>query len=340
MSQGVIGEIERLIRRDPARRGLVSSESLHGPLCPGHLAPAAEHLARNARSVGIVTGFFIPRGEPPAAETDGPAGGCVLALSLRTLGIESFLITDAHCQRAVSAAAEASGLPPEAVHCPGSGPRWIDEFFAHKAGRNLTHLIALERVGPAHTPESLIAQSRAGSPPLEEFLQSVSPDDYDRCHNMRGELIDDWTAGLHRLFEELPTFRPEAISIGIGDGGNEIGMGTIPWEELVRRLDGEHTRRIPCRIATDWTILAGVSNWGGFALAAALLYLRGRTDLLVGWTPAWHQVVLEHTIARGPAVDGVTRRAEPTVDGLPFLTYIQPWEGMRRLLHSERASIS
>ncbi|QDU43702.1 hypothetical protein Mal52_21780 [Symmachiella dynata] len=34
----------------------------------------------------------------------------------------------------------------------------------------------------------------------------------------------------------------------------------------------------------------------------------------------------------GPAVDGVTRRQEPTVDGLPFLTYIQPLEGIRQLL--------
>jgi hypothetical protein len=31
-------------------------------------------------------------------------------------------------------------------------------------------------------------------------------------------------------------------------------------------------------------------------------------------------------------VDGVTRRREPTVDGLPFLTYIQPWAAIRAKL--------
>ena len=64
-------------------------------------------------------------------------------------------------------------------------------------------------------------------------------------------------------------------TIGIGDGGNEIGMGTVPWEELVRRLPRKEASAIPCRIATDWNIIAGTSNWGAFALAAAVALLAG-----------------------------------------------------------------
>jgi hypothetical protein len=37
-------------------------------------------------------------------------------------------------------------------------------------------------------------------------------------------------------------------------------------------------------------------------------------------------------VAEGPAIDGMTRRREATVDGLPFATYIQSWLGIRRLL--------
>jgi hypothetical protein len=40
-------------------------------------------------------------------------------------------------------------------------------------------------------------------------------------------------------------------------------------------------------------------------------------------------------VAAGPAVDGVTRKREATIDGLPFETYIQPWDGIRRLLGIE-----
>ena len=59
-----------------------------------------------------------------------------------------------------------------------------------------------------------------------------------------------------------------------------------------------------------------------------LRLLCDRVDVLEPWS----QARLEHIVANGPAVDGVTGRREATVDGLPFLTYIQPWEGIRRLL--------
>ena len=112
-------------------------------------------------------------------------------------------------------------------------------------------------------------------------------------------------------------------------------MGRFPWEELARRLRGDHAARIPCRVATDWTIVAGTSNWGGYALAAATLVLRDRVDVLTPWDREHERRVLEAMVRDGPAVDGVTRRREATVDGLPFITYIQPWEGIRRLIGLE-----
>ena len=163
-------------------------------------------------------------------------------------------------------------------------------------------------------------------------MVSVAPDSYNHCHNMRGKVIDEYSADMHLLFEELPDHRPECKTIGIGDGGNEIGMGAIPWEDLSRRLTGEQAGRVPCRIATDWNIIAGTSNWGGYALAAATLLLRGQQRLLQPWDREQQLRVLEQLVEKGPAVDGVTGRREPTVDGIPFLTYIQPWEGIRRLV--------
>jgi len=149
---------------------------------------------------------------------------------------------------------------------------------------------------------------------------------------MRGEIIDAHTAPLHRLFEHVQRHTTQIKTIGIGDGGNELGMGIIPWEELTRRLTQEPAARIPCRIATDWNIIAGTSNWGGIALAAAFLVLRGNTGLLRGFTSDQQEAVLRQIVETGPAVDGVTRLQEARVDGLPFLTYLQPWLAMRRLL--------
>ncbi len=348
----VIDRLEECIRRDPARRGLIGSEAERGPLCLGELAGAAADLAEHGRRALIVTGFFIPRGDPPAAETDGPPGAVFLLRALEACGLRADLATDERGLSAVQATAAAAGVPADRVHCFGAGQSTesgVKEFLNRFAG--LTHLIAIERVGPSHTLESLRRQLSgqsatwgAGQPAdasvEAEFLATVPPAEQNRCHNMRGEVIDEFTAPTHLLFDLLGLVFPQARTIGIGDGGNEIGMGKVPWLELTRRLTGSHAGWVPCRIATDWNILAGTSNWGGYALGAAVAWLRRCHDLLLAETADRQLQILEAMIANGPAVDGVTRRREATVDGLPFLTYIQPWEAMRGLLMDQQGDVA
>ncbi len=345
-------EFERFIHRDPARRGLCATEldeteqATVPRLGAGQLAAAAMHLAQHARKVAIVTGFFIPHAQLPAAETDGPPGSLLLAHCLQRLGIEAAVITDAPCAPAVRAAATGIGFPVNNVLVsPLHSETWQNEFWGSEFAAGLTHLIAIERVGPSHTPASIERQGTGGDPPgignsisnlkfqisnLDSFLADVAPEHHDRCHNMRGICIDGHTAPLHLLFERLPSLHPTARTIGIGDGGNEIGMGAIPWAELRHRLSGEQAGRVPCRIACDFNVVAGTSNWGAMALAAGVCLLRDRLDVLQPWTRERHREWLEYLVTNGPAVDGVTGRREATVDGLPFLTYIQPWEGILR----------
>ncbi|MFM9965037.1 MAG: glutamate cyclase domain-containing protein [Planctomycetaceae bacterium] len=296
----------------------------------GQLAGAARELASHARRVAIVTGFFIPHAQPPAGETDGPPGTLFLAHCLQALGIETAVITDAPCARAVQAAATGIGFPIDRVLVfPLSAEAWFDEFWDSDFANGLTHLMAIERVGPSHSAESVLKQRPEDLP---DFLSEVAAEHHNHCHNMRGVCIDAHTAPLHLLFERLPNIHPTARTIGIGDGGNEIGMGTIAWAELRRRLSGEQAGRVPCRIACDFNIVAGTSNWGAMALAASVCLLHNRLDVLKPWTRERHRECLEQLVANGPAVDGVTGRREATVDGLPFLTYIQPWEGILRCL--------
>lgn len=330
-------QFEQFIRRDPARRGLLGAEERFPPLLIGHLGAAAADLASTGRAAAIVTGFFIPAATPPAAETDGPPGAIRLAQTLLALGIETEVITDAPCEPAVRAYARAAGYPYSRLRIAPVGDEaafsvWMDNWKSSSFASRLTHLIAIERVGPSHTPQTLVAQPRVAPPPLARFSALVPPEACDRPHNMRGIDLSAHTAPLHRLFE--PPIIPGRLvrTIGIGDGGNEIGMGQVPWEELVARLPGEASGKIPCRIATDLTILAGVSNWGGAALAAAVATMLGRVDVLADETREREQMLLEAMVTDGPAVDGVVRAQQATVDGLPFLTYIQPWSGIRRLL--------
>ena len=59
-------------------------------------------------------------------------------------------------------------------------------------------------------------------------------------------------------------------TIGIGDGGNEIGMGKL-HQRVVEHVQNGAT--IASIVPADHLITAGVSNWGGSALAAALFIL-------------------------------------------------------------------
>src|SRR5262245_48529832 len=338
----LICQFDAAIRRDPAHRGLISSEPKFGPLCPGHLGAAANHLARHGKHVAIVTGFYIPGADPPAAETDGPPGALVLAQTLHSLGMETIVVTDAFCFSALAAAAHSAGYPGERLvrypdlsevgSADGNAAAWRSDFLSRGPGKELSHLIAVERVGPSHTSESLARQVRTGEIPAARFLERVPPPDQNHCHNMRGENVDRFAGDLHRLFEEAPVSVPGVKMIGIGDGANEIGMGSVPWEELERRLAGEQSARVPCRIVTDWNIVAGTSNWGAYGLAAAVALLRGSVAAIAPFDCRQQQELVEAMVAHGPAVDGVTRRREATVDGLPFLTYIQPWAAIRAKL--------
>lgn len=330
-----IREFDRLIRRDPGKRGLIDSEDRFGPLCHDHLLQSAFALKQNSSQVVITTGFYVPTAEIPAAETDGPPGAILLALVLEACGIDTSVVTDELCAPVVAATVEAFHYPASKFNVLSMDqPDWIESFFGRQS---ISHLISVERVGPSHTLDSLESQlgesaNDGSNSQCAAFHQKVPQDHIDRCHNMRGEIIDEFTAPLHQMFERLSDFFPEAKTIGIGDGGNEIGMGVISWEDLDRRIDSDHSALIPCRIATDWNIVAGTSNWGASALAAAVAHLHDQTDVLFDWQRDEHLTVLESIVREANAVDGVTKRREPSVDGLPFLTYMQPWEGILKIL--------
>jgi hypothetical protein len=329
-----LARIESLVRCDPARRGLLGGNGGSPQLGLGQLAAAARHLAEHGRAVGIVTGFAIPTAAGPVAETDGPLGAVLLAATCAAVGITPSLITDEACGNCLREAARVAGLAPDIVQVspidPVAAMDWCDRWLEQMPG--LTHLIAVERVGPSHTQQSIESQCRHGSPPVEQFAALVPPEFRDRCQNMRGETIEQFTAPLHRLFELRTEVGRPFHTIGVGDGGNEIGMGAFSWEELYPLVANGHGARIVCRVPADWTIIAGTSNWGAYALAAGLALGRMRPEVLQEWTERRQEELLSHIVRRGPAVDGVTREYEPTVDGLPFVTYIQPWSGIREAL--------
>ena len=90
---------------------------------------------------------------------------------------------------------------------------------------------------------------------------------------MRGIDVTPLVSPAHRLFEVAPRWSPPVTTIGIGDGGNEIGMGKIPWQVIRRNIP--RGGLVACRVPADHLIVCGVSNWGAYGLGAGVRLLRG-----------------------------------------------------------------
>jgi hypothetical protein len=319
--------IRDLIQQDVNNRGLRTDP--HENLitaCPDDFAAACRSIADTPEpSLAIVTGFFIPTAEPPAGETDGPLGALFLARALVPLGVRVALVTDVFCRPALEAGLAGCGLKEEVplVTLPPPNHPWepflrLDWLtFVRKTAR-LTHLLALERVGPSHTPESL--QGQPGET-LRAFLDEVPAEHRDRCHTMRGLDISTLMAPAHLLFETVKREVPTVTTIGIGDGGNEIGMGKISWEVIRRNIP--RGGLVACRVPTDHLIVCGVSNWGAYGLAGGVRLLRGAAPDSAQFDIEVERRLLQEMVERGPLVDGVLGRPGVSVDGLPFDRYAE-----------------
>jgi len=368
----LISQFEEFVRRDPARRGLIGADGAGPGRGELARAAGLFLRGDRPTGVGLVTGFFIPLAasrcpddvggreesvRPPGhAETDGPPGTVVLADVLSGLGVPTSIITDEYCEPVVRACisdgfceAVAFFVSPGAV---AQSAAWRAGVLRNSMLRRLSHLVCIERVGPGYEllePVADLPGPVADLPgPVADLPEPVAelPDSEiaqqhadaaiewrpGHCCNMRGESIEAFSADLHRLIDDVRVSNPNLKVVGIGDGGNEIGMGRFSREELLKRISGPHVDRVPCRISADATIVAGVSNWGAYALAAAIAVQHGRVDLLERHTVESQWRLLERIVNEAGAVDGVTRKSEPTVDGLPFLTQIQPWVAIRERL--------
>jgi hypothetical protein len=103
--------------------------------------------------------------------------------------------------------------------------------------------------------------------------------------------------------------RRRAVTVGVGDGGNEIGMGNVR-ARLARA--GALMARIAATVTVDHLVVAGVSNWGAYGIVAHLGRMAGRPLL---HTPDEERALVTACVEAG-AHDGVTRRREPSVDAL------------------------
>ena len=244
------------------------------PLAPDPDLPALCNSLQQASRVLLVTGFPVLHAGG-AAETDGPAGVAALAYALHGLGIDTHVVTDENCRKVVAAACEdaVSGIPVHAIPMEGGA----DACRQLLQTLQPSHIIALERPGMAAD---------------------------GHYYNFRGKTIDHLLGDTHVLFTET-----DAITVAIGDGGNELGLGIMAPAVCKTAALGA---LVCARESADYTLVSGVSNWWGWGLAAALSLYAGK-DLLPSDADELHRAEL---VQDAGGVDGVLGTPERMVDGL------------------------
>ena len=199
---------------------------------------AARLIAGTSGPAMIVTGFYIMGAQLP--ETDGPPGALAIGRALQAMGRQVVYVTDKVTHSVMQGLA---GNEAEVVEFPITDDQASKEFASQ----------LLARVNPG----SIIAIERCSLTADGAYL------------NMRGRDISEWNARVDHLFTDHPA------TVGIGDGGNEIGMGN-----LIKEIPGVETLPDnPAATKTSKLVITSVSNWGGYGLAASLSKVAGRNLL-------------------------------------------------------------
>ena len=138
---------------------------------------------------------------------------------------------------------------------------------------------------------------------------------------MRGIDISPQTARVDHLFLQ------HSRTIGIGDGGNEIGMGNLAtYIPQVATLPDR-----PATTRTAHLVISSTSNWGGYGLVAALSRLASR-DLLPGLEE--EEALIRQMVELG-AVDGVVGESQDSVDAMSIEEHGKALFSLHNLLREE-----
>ena len=265
---------------------------------------------RNKNIVFIATGWPDRTAvDLTIAETDGPSGAAILARALhRAFGVIPILLTEEQ-------------LVPGLCEVVGSA--------GFKVLSSESVLRARHSKGPVHAatvlpfPISLPEAQREAkrlfdlySPGAVIVIEKGGMNESGAIYSCRGEETTETIAKADQLVIEA---RERGIfTLGIGDGGNEIGMGLIHKEAeeiLAQGIGKSVSGGFASSVTTDALVVAAVSNWGAYGIAACLGVLLQDQDI-------FHDEGVERRVLEGCAhagfIDGVTGYVEGSVDGIPM----------------------
>jgi len=276
----------------------------HGgkPLCMS----AAKELARRVGHgdfVLIPCGMLVyPLNLP---ETDGPVGGAALARALQIgLGAKPVLVTD------------SSAIDVTRAACRGAALNIVDIQSLMKTERTVSVIgfpidddeakTETDRIFEDLSPKAIVAIERRGR--NEKGVYHGFPGGIN-MNEIEGKTV--------YLFDKAR--EKGVLTIGIGDGGNEIGWASVA-DVIKEKIPFGDKCSCGCgggvgdATVVDVPIAACISNWGAYGVISCLSALLDKPEVL-------HDTRVESRMLRecidAGGIDGVSCRPEPKVDGLP-----------------------
>ena len=319
--------IDRLISVDLSARGFIpvlydEARKLNKdqPLC---LTAARELIARTGAGQFVVIATGLPiRGwfNPAMAENDGPIGAASLARGLYVgLRAVPILICEEEQTPVLRACLRAVGMTPTTF--AEYDAAMASEYLV--PGRDLPVAIVHGFTANAAKADADANMILSRKPGVLVSTERQGVNEHGHYHYGRGERnIPGIMAKIDRLFEIAKS--QGFFTIGIGDGGNELGMANIRSAIIERLPFGD---KIVPSVAVSLLVSASVSNFGCYGIEACLAALIGNPLVLHS---AEQELALIAACVREGAVDGVTGFVEPFVDALSE----EVCAGLTRLLHA------
>jgi len=265
--------IDRLITVDVGGRGVIGKlyQAARALSSKPLVLIAAEALQRallNKDVVFIATGWSDRTAvDLTIAETDGPSGAAILARTLhRAFGVVPILLTEEQLVPALREVVGSAGLkvlPSEYVlrTCHSKGPIHAATVLPFPVSLPEAQREA-KRLFELYFPGAVIVIEKGGM------------NESGFIYSCRGEETTETIAKADQLVIEARECK--IFTLGIGDGGNEIGMGLIrkqAEEILVHGIGKSVPGGFAPRISTDALLVAAVSNWRAYGVAACLAVL-------------------------------------------------------------------
>ena len=257
-----------------------------------------------------------------APETDGPIAAALIARAV-DLGFKAkpVIFCEDECVEIARACCREAGL------------RLVTDF---QKSLLMPHTVVVQPftkdLGQARADAKRILDEL--SPKAAISIERPGRNEKGAYHMANGRAITDFVAKLDEIFDGVKA--RGGLTIGIGDLGNELGMGAL--KEATRKLVfyGEQCRcgcggGIGNVSKADATVFGAVSDDAAYGFLACLAYLTGIPELLQ--SAEMETRVLEAAASHG-AIDGPSGVTVPSIDYLDVKNHVHQIELMRDIIGS------